>query len=311
MSADEMNTMTVPPIPEQSNGQSVAAVEDTRPRKRIGIVGYTASRAEAPYDNPEWELWGMNNLHQFVDPHKFARWYNLHPLDEIGKDAQHVTWLQQWQGCPVWLLDPHEGDPDVPSLADRTGWPQATALPTRHLRERFPDYYTNTVSWQLGHALYEAHLSEDYVLAEIGLWGIDMAVNSEYSAQRPSVELFIGIAMGLGVEITLPKGSDLIRTVSAYGFDDDAGFAPKMRQRLAECRERLVQLEGQQKQLDAEIYACKGAVDMASYVCGAWLPPAPGGGRDVVEARGALTGIGQMIAEADAAARHAPEEAIV
>src|SRR5690606_4942105 len=129
---------------------------------------------EAPYGDPSWELWGMNNLHLMpdIDPTKFSRWYNLHDLTHLADpnhkdgDVEHHAWLQSWTGCPVYIMDPFEGvETDVdgtplPTLAQRTGYPAAVPFPKAQIIPRFPRYFTNTVSWQIAHAIYEAMTEE-------------------------------------------------------------------------------------------------------------------------------------------------------
>ena len=50
-----------------------------RPEKRIAIVGFTASRDQAPWGDPDWEIWICNNLWKIV-PDKWHRLYDLHDL---------------------------------------------------------------------------------------------------------------------------------------------------------------------------------------------------------------------------------------
>jgi hypothetical protein len=44
--------------------------------------------------------------------------------------------------------------------------------------------------------------------------------NSEYGPQRPSCEYFLGIAVGLGIKIVIPKQMDLLKTKFLYGFGE-------------------------------------------------------------------------------------------
>lgn len=290
---------------------------DQRPRRKIAIVGYTASRDEAPYDDPTWEVWGMNNLHAFIPPEKFDRWYNLHPGEEIQKDAQHCQWLAAWHRCDVYLMDPADALPAeqraaLPPMAERVGVPRAVRFPAAEIRERLgTDYFTNTVSWQVAHAIYEGVVSgDDYVLTDLALFGVDMAVNTEYAAQRPSVEFYLGLARGLGIDIFLPDTSDLLKSIGLYGVSDaSGGFLAKMRRRREELMQQKSALEQQQHQIDATLHQCIGALDTVNYVVGAWGSPAVANeDRDAVVAQGAFGQVGQALAVADAAERHQPSD---
>lgn len=286
-----------------------APTEDTRPRKRIAIVGYTPSRNEAPFDDPAWEVWGMNNLHLFIPPEKFDRWYNLHTPVEIQADAQHVQWLASWRRTDVYLMDPMEGQvaPDgspLPSLPERTGVPRAVAFPASEIRAMFGDYFTNTVSWQIAHAIYEAVTHDDYVLAEIALFGVDMAVNTEYAAQRPSVEYYLGLARGLGVEITLPETSDLLKSIGLYGMlDQTSGFIEKLRRRRVDLTQQRAQVEANVDMLRAQYHHMSGALEILTYIIGAWGQPSASRDAEATP-EGGPSMLGGMLAAADLAERH-------
>lgn len=291
-------TMSVP-VP---GAPAPAAVQ--LPEKNIALVGYTSSRMEAPFDDPAWELYGMNNLHMFMDPGKFTRWYNLHTPKEIEVDKEHLDWLRSWTKYPIFIMDPMEGmtEPDgspIPTLAERTGWPAAVAFPRKNIEAMFGSYFTNTVSWQIAHVLYEAITNEQYMLNRLGLFGIDMAVGTEYADQRPSVEYFLGLAKGMGVDVTLPLTSDLLKCAYVYGASDDNGFAAKIGVRLEELTARKVEIEGQVQQLQHAHAATCGAIDSLRYVSGVWMPPTSRDRDKVTLAGGALSPVGDALAQAD------------
>jgi hypothetical protein len=54
----------------------------------------------------------------------------------------------------------------------------------------------------------------------IGVWGVDMAVDSEYFYQRPSCEFALGAAFGLGIKLYIPAEADLLKTTHLYGFEE-------------------------------------------------------------------------------------------
>ena len=55
---------------------------------------------------------------------------------------------------------------------------------------------------------------------EIHVYGVDMAVDTEYHHQRPSCEFFLGLAAGMGIKIFVPDTADLLKTRFLYGFDE-------------------------------------------------------------------------------------------
>lgn len=246
-----------PPVGEHGpedvtmTGPAEVIADKPLPRRKIGIVGFTDSRKQAPFDDPEWELWGLNNLYNQpdIDPAKFAAWFDLHPAPIIDDMPTHVEWLKAGaDGLKVFTI-----------IEPRAEWPTAVALPKDEIIEafRFPDltdkpYFTNSISWMMAFALLaldarcQAH-DWDPSECEIGIWGIDMAElrpdgsPGEYAAQRPSVEFYIGIATGLGYKVSVPLTSDLLKTAVLYGDESDP-FVAKMRERLESTVQQMVWL---------------------------------------------------------------------
>lgn len=305
---------TLYPIGVLGAEAAAEAGETPKPERRVGMVGYTSSRDEAPYDDPAWELWGMNNLHLSAGfpTDKYARWYNLHDLSKLdlpadkGGDPAHLAWLREEHPFPIFLMDPMEGvleTPDgepMPSLAERTGYPAAVTFPKLQILSQFPRYFTNTVSWQIAHLMWEAMRDQSKLLMEIGLYGIDMAVGTEYSAQRPSVEYFLGLIQGAGVIVHLPETSDLLKAAELYGGEDqNSGMRAKVALRLKELREQGANIEQQLLQGQEMLAQVRGAIDSFSYMQGVWLPN-PEGARDGQKAAaGSIGSVGQLLAELD------------
>lgn len=273
---------TPPPPPVAT----AVATDEPAPRtkRKIGIVGYTGSRRLAPYGDPEWELWGLNNLHlaEDIDPSKFDAWFDLHPRTEIVKDEVHRKWLEGGSaGLPCFVWGDSSGEPPA-------DWPNAVAYPQQHVLDSFPAYFTNSISWMTALAItLLQQRAEDQGLAlsdcELGVWGVDMATDSEYAAQRPSCEFFIGIAMGLGLPVQIPESSDLLKAASLYGLETSPMLA-KIEERITEITATIqamsqahAQHEHEARQLEANINAGRGALDQLGYLKGAWFQPTNAG----------------------------------
>ena len=111
----------------------------------------------------------------------------------------------------------------------------------------FGDYFYSTISYMLALAIAEG-------FEEIGLWGIDLAHDSEYEYQKPSAEYFLGIARGQGIKIYLPEQSALLKGMYRYGYEDmptnaDLQWLQVYRERVLAKQTELVgvvnQLQGQ------------------------------------------------------------------
>lgn len=294
-------------------GIGPASAADDRPHRKIGIVGYTTSREEAPYADASWEFWGMNNLHKHAgvkeNVERYSRWYNLHDHAEIeSADPEHYAWLKESHPFPIYMMDPQEGvdrlgdGAPMPSLAERTGFPSVVPFPRLAILSQFMRYFTNTVAWQIAHSIYEALFDEGYIYSDLALYGIDMATGTEYAAQRPSVEYFLGLAQGLGVELHIPPSSDLLKAAELYGGEDENfGMRAKVATRLRELHEQKAHIETQLEQGQMMHASVCGAIDSFAYIQGVWLPPTKGeAARDkVIVPAGSLTPVAQMIAEGE------------
>lgn len=227
-----------------------------RAERKVAIIGYTDSRHEAPYGDPSWEMWGLNNLHLQVTPEQmpsFTRWYDLHDRRTIDADEQHVAWLKQ-APVPVYVW------------ATSDAWPTAVEFPRRDVLDRFGGYFTNSISWMIAHAIMEGATT-------IGVWGVDMAQSSEYSAQRPSCEYFLGVARGMGIDVIVADTSDLLKTATLYG-DNDNGLRVKLEQRSRELGLRIEQVRAEIDRLQAAMYQLTGARESNDYILGVWTQPA-------------------------------------
>lgn len=221
--------------------------------RKVAIIGYTDSKQHAPWQDPTWEKWGINDLHHWIPTEQCSRWYDLHPIDGIRNDPQHMQWLQTTT-LPVFMW---EAQSDLPMSIE---------YPKTEVTARFGRYFTNSISWMIAHALYEG-------VTHLGIWGVDMAQGTEYAAQRPSCEYFIGMAAGMGIQVFIPEQSDLIKSANLYGAEDDSALRAKLLARDAELRTRLEDAQQQRAQSEAAINQLTGAIEQNTYILGVWMQP--------------------------------------
>jgi hypothetical protein len=195
--------------------------------RKVAIVGFADSYAHAPFEDPSVEIWGINELHRYVV--RWDRWFELHARESFeikgNRDQEaHVNWLR---------AQPPVGHPDYKPVYMRERFgdiPAGQVLPLEALAERFfgqhgwPPYFTSSIGFMLAMAIAEGRdaqhrpISDDAV-GWIGLYGIDLASDTEYADQRPNAEYFIGLARGLGIEVVIADGSALLRSNYIYAFE--------------------------------------------------------------------------------------------
>jgi hypothetical protein len=212
--------------------------QDEVTRTKVAIVGFTPSRLNAPWDDAEWEIWGLNALYKFPDMKRATRWFDIHLRKEIH--AERVAQYQSWN-IPVYM---QEVAADIPT---------SVAYPKAEVEARFgTDYFTNSISWMLALALHEGFES-------IHIYGVDMSQDDEYKWQRPNLEFWIGIAKGMGVDVHVTETSDLLRASHQYGYGSDAGMRGKLLERLADFNQRIGGLVAEINKLAGMKHTLEGA----------------------------------------------------
>jgi hypothetical protein len=60
-------------------------------KNKVAIVGFADSRDEAPYKDPEWEIWGLNSLFENIPvidgKGRFDRWFEIHDRRMYNMDT--------------------------------------------------------------------------------------------------------------------------------------------------------------------------------------------------------------------------------
>lgn len=219
---------------------------------KVAIVGSAPSSTHlAPYNNSEWEIWGLNE--QYHTMPRWDRWFQLHNrrLCEKGLvDSAHWEWLTA-QEKPVYMIDHF---PEVPGCQK---------YPLERILSRFGGYFTNSISYMIALAL-------DMGATEIGIYGVDMAGASEYGEQRPSCEYFVGLARGMGVNVYIPPEAELCKTPYLYGFEEMPEVLQKVGARISELKGRADRARANRIQSELEESYLLGAMEDAEYFYKNW-----------------------------------------
>lgn len=207
-----------------------------RKRRAVAILGFTDHRKLAPFDNPDFEIWGLNELYRYMPVAQFTRWFEIHDRAYFeANDAEHLKSLATLP-LPVYMQTTH---PDIPN---------AVALPKAAIEAKCGTYMTSSIAWMLGLAIAEG-------FEEIHVYGVDMAQDTEYKEQRPCCEYLIGLARGMGIKVVVPVTSDLMKAVGQYGFGGEASaFSAKITERMEwlhrERNQKLAQIAALDKEFE-------------------------------------------------------------
>lgn len=201
-------------------------------RRRIAIVGFAGSTRElAPYDDPAWEVWGLNQLYRHIP--RADRWFDIHWNwnEETVPGTDHRGWARQC-GVPFYMLSP---EPDIPTavrypiegIASKLGGPYLTssiaymlALAIYEIDQAVREEFAEQLARFVQQAIQTGEAPDVDLLAVrqllyarrwIGLFGVDLASGSEYFEQRPCAEYWLGQAAARGISVALPEESALCK----------------------------------------------------------------------------------------------------
>lgn len=239
--------------------------------RRVAILGFADSYALAPFEDRSVEIHGINELHRYLP--RWDRWYELHARESFeikgNRDQEaHVNWLRAQKPVghpehkPIFM---RELFPDIPA---------GVVLPLEWLSDRFfgrfgqRPYFTSSIGYMLAMAIAEGRDEaftpiDDTAVGWIGLYGIDLASDTEYGEQRPNAEYFIGLARGLGIEVVIADGSALLRGDHLYGFESREAKEGVNGEMF--LRTRIVEIEEQRNKVISTLNHLDGLKEECEY----------------------------------------------
>ena len=214
-------------------------VRATPKRDKVAIIGFaTSSRDLAPFDDPSYEIWTLNQLYRHVP--RSTRHFDIHCNweEDNVEGTDHRGWIYE-APIPVYMM---ETDPGLPS---------AVRYPIeRVIKNAGIDYFTSTVAFEVGLALAEG-------FKEIALFGIDLIVGTEYSVQKANLEFWLGMAHARGVNVHIPGECALLKQAYRYGYEQEPNWGPL---KLVEVGKRIEYLSTERAKRMALVNALDGAL---------------------------------------------------
>jgi len=223
-----------------------------RKTDKVAIIGFAPSYTEAPWGNEEMEFWCLNEFYKLtpqIKNFRADRWFEIHDINSPSKSTlEHQAFLKQ---CPVplymWKQYPE--------------YPNSQKFPLNEVVEFFEEkgflgsrYFTNSVSLMIAYAIYLG-------FKEISIYGVDMATNSEYQGQRPSVEWWCGLSEGMGIKVIIPPSSDILKCTQIYGFESNNRNRSWMKAQVGELSKRTKHF--QQQEMQAQQVALQSQIAQA------------------------------------------------
>ena len=203
---------------------------------KLAIVGFAPSWNLAPFDDKEFDVWGINELYVLAVNKRFTGWFEIHdPWSPSRNNANHHNFLKT---CTIPLfMQRHYGE-----------FPNSLEFPRKQVKNFFNQniiignvgsYYTdysNQITWMNGLAIMLGY-------KEIHVYGVDMAQSSEYAWQRAACQFMIGYALGAGIKVLIPKNSELCKYPRDYGWETDNYQRNLKKQRIKDVGNRIQHIE--------------------------------------------------------------------
>ena len=238
--------------------KSIAKIKEKS--KKVALVGYAPSWRDAPYNDPDIEIWIMNDMYDFAP--RWDRLFDIHMLDEIkarksrGEGNQLHYEMLKTLDKPVYMQQHLD---EIPASVE---------FPLDSIVEKYripamgdKIFITCSVSHMLALAIFEGY-------EEIQLYGIHEAVDDEYSCEMPSVLYWLGVAYGKGITVKISPESPLLKGYFIYGYEDlkNAAFQKQLQYDLD--RMKQIQNEALKKQefYHDEECKCIGATAILEHI---------------------------------------------
>lgn len=235
-----------------------------RTKDKLAIVGFaTTTRHLAPYDDPEYEIWGLNEEYNYDWMKRYDRWFQIHPRWDYTRPnnmnhRNHWLWLQnksgkcmRCEGEGSWATE-DKGEKQTHTCPECKGSgeykpPENRANLPIYMQEHWDDI-PNSIAYPLdaAKALLPTTLNQkDYFTSSAALmltlarlmgfkrvefYGFEMGTMTEYHYQRANFEYLVGL-FSWDMEIVVPEISTLMRG-ELYGFKNmKTGFRQNLEMR--------------------------------------------------------------------------------
>jgi len=227
-----------------------AEVKVTPRREKVAFVGFASNSLHmVPWDDPSFEIWGMNqgamNFKRRAD-----RWMEMHLPEATPdiRDPNYLEWLKNLT-IPVYMIDLYDYAPT--SLR----YPIEKAI-----QYAGRDYFMSSVAFMCAIAAME-----DF--KEVHLYGINLAIGDEYFYEKPNAEWWLGKLEAWGIKVVIPRASSLLKQTKRYGYEIDArpsqSWKILLQSRIAEYKAKIERLQAEANMYLGAMRESEGLIQIA------------------------------------------------
>lgn len=251
--------------------------------KKLALVGMNArTRANAPFDDPDFEIWTLNESYTGAWMKRYDVLFQLHARWDWERnnniaDPNHPLFIKAQNGtclfcagtgmaskegqcveCPhceagQYTVPEHRKGKTIIMQDDNEDVPGCEMYPLESISDTLCGYYekpyfTSTFAHMLAYAI---HFHPE---AEIYIYGFEMESDTEYIHQRACAEYWIGYGRALGIKIEAPGAKILTGKHYAYDMENGQGYRTRLELRVNHLKDQL-------RNAEAEAVKSEGALN--------------------------------------------------
>ena len=220
-------------------------------RRKVAILGTAPTTlGEAPMEDDSWEIWCSGPPLADVVP-RLDRWIEVHcPASLKERLPKHHHYLSGL-GDKLWSM---HHDPC---------WPDANKINKAAIEGVHDPYWlSSSIAWMMAMAMIEG-------VDVIGLYGVEMSLGSEYSHQRPGIKHLAYMAGESGIEVIIPRRSELSSVALSYPENYEAPHAQDLLLREEDNMIALSKIDQEAKENTAGFNQIWGQKNMHAHYKGA------------------------------------------
>lgn len=232
--------------------------------KKVAIVGSNSrTRSNAPFDDLTTEIWLFNEAAQqtWMTDKRWNVLFQLHKPEVYRSTtnwvaANHWEWLQAQRQGTIYMQDI---DPDVPCSAQYPLDEILENIPGADMRWHQPpgNPHEGRRGWFDLSAAYALALALHQGYQEIDIYGMDLESNTEYSYQLGCWRFWVGIALGMGVNLTVHCSANDFGNGKLYAYDGEIQLSQK------HFKKRRNELDAEFQAADAKLHQTLNRVKAA------------------------------------------------
>lgn len=223
------------------------------------LGGAPSSCLLAPWGDDSWEIWACSPGNWNAP--RVDAWFEMHSLDrkDVQGNEAYISTLKRHPRVYVSKLDER--------------LPHAILYPREEILPEFggmfvQSFMQSTVSYMAAMAVSQLNKGDF-----LGMWGVDMAAESEYDYQRPGVHFFFNEAQKREIQIIAPPQSDILEPLPPYGYKEHYPMYWRQKARKIELNNRLREAEAKEAEARNTVLALRGAIGDINYTNNTYLKP--------------------------------------